>query len=151
MRPTAVCDSAVIKRSDTRASGCQERTETPGGGGARSKRNGLFFLCSGMFACLFCLSSAPVFTLSGNPKQAPPHSHTPPPPSAPSTGRPVNAARSPPTGLWKQTQSQGQVLLLSRQRFPTSSILPLALISTALILSKVGGCSLGFRCGVQLS
>lgn len=38
-----------------------------------------------------------------------------------------------PTVLWKQTQAQGQVLLLSQKFFPTSSILPLALISTALI------------------
>lgn len=38
-----------------------------------------------------------------------------------------------PTVLWKQTQAQGQVLLLFQKFFPTSSILPLALISTALI------------------
>lgn len=38
-----------------------------------------------------------------------------------------------PTVIWKQTQAQGQVLLLFQKFFPTSSILPLALISTALI------------------
>lgn len=38
-----------------------------------------------------------------------------------------------PTVLWKQTQVQGQVLLLFWKSFPTSSIPPLALISTALI------------------
>lgn len=38
-----------------------------------------------------------------------------------------------PTVLWKQTQAQGQVLLLFQKFFPTSSILPLALISMALI------------------
>lgn len=38
-----------------------------------------------------------------------------------------------PTVLGKQTQVQGQVLLLFKKSFPTSSILPLALIAAALI------------------
>lgn len=38
-----------------------------------------------------------------------------------------------PTSLRKQTQVQGQVLLLFQRIFPRSSILPLALMSTALI------------------
>ncbi len=50
---------------------------------------------------------------------------------------------SPPMDLWKQTQSQGQVLLLSCRHFPTSSILPLTLIST-LIWSK-SNCLLKFH------
>lgn len=56
---------------------------------------------------------------------------------------------SPPMDLWKQTQSQGQVLLLSCRHFPTSSILPLTLIST-LIWSK-GNSVLKFHYGVRWS
>lgn len=50
----------------------------------------------------------------------------------------------PPAVLWKQTQAQGQVLLLFQKFFPTSSILPLALISMALLatyLSLIENCS----------
>lgn len=70
----------MIKRSDTRAYGCLEWTETPrgmgGSVGAEASVTACFFLWPGMFACLFCLPSAPVFTLSRNPKQEPPHTHT---------------------------------------------------------------------------
>lgn len=83
--------------------------------------------CAGMIVCLFCLPSAPVFTLTGNSKQT--------------TNRAAcECSLLSSHGFMKANTMQGQVLLLSQHRFPTSSTLPLALISTPLILSK------GFAC-----
>lgn len=69
-----------------------------------------------MFGCLGYLffSLVLISVLFGNPKQIPGWAAS-------------EWSLYSPTVLWKQTQAQGQVLLLSRQFFPTSSALPFSI------------------------